>query len=1094
MKNKLLLLGVAIVMATVVSVAGFPVPASAAELTTQQISAIMTLLQAFGADQSVVNNVQAALTGQPVTPPTAPQWCYTFNRDLQIGNNGNAIFQLQTALEKEGFNIADDDRPQKNGESENGFRFGESTAAAVVQFQAKYGIRQTGYVGPLTRAKLNSLYGCNVPVPITTDFVTYSGTTDMGSSFSMKYPASWTYYKFSCNADGVAFWPKNIAPDFSQGGACSLNGFLGSAPIILDTSSQLPHLALHNNSYTDVYNQITASLVTSPTPTTQPSITITNVPTSGGMVTAGQKNVPILKFTAQNNYGPNVLITGLSIGSENVNKELDLFSNFQVSNESGKGGVALSRTNSYFAGYPIFTLALPLEISTNSIQTFILYGDVKENLSSQLCTVGINGGTAVDTTNAVKIKVEGAAWGSMMICPVGQVVSDVGCKVSSVDYPNTTSRINVRLSPCPPIGDVNSDGVVSQVDHDVARSFVLTTVAPTSAQKRAADVNGDGVVSSADLELITRYIAGIINTFGACTQQPSTTQPSITVLTPTQYGSSYFKSGDTMSIQWSSPGVSGVNRITLVSATSGVSDVTVYDVGNGFPLTSNSYSWVVPTTVASGTYYVRVQIGSDVAPVIGTSAGTVRVSNPSPTLPSTITVTAPAAGTVLTQGQTYTIRWSASASISKVGINLQKSTGESAAVVSNAVIPAEQGSFDWTVQQAIPAGSYYLVIYNSCCDGYSAKSGVFTITAPTTSTTQPSITVLTPTQYGSSYFKSGDTMSIQWSSPGVSGVNRITLVSATSGVSDVTVYDVGNGFPLTSNSYSWVVPTTVASGTYYVRVQIGSDVAPVIGTSAGTVRVSNPSPTLPSTITVTAPAAGTVLTQGQTYTIRWSASASISKVGINLQKSTGESAAVVSNAVIPAEQGSFDWTVQQAIPEGSYYLVIYNYCCDGYSAKSGVFTITAPTTSTTQPTGSLSVTPSATSVASGGTVTLNYTTHSNAISAKLYLSCPAGVSMPYGSGGNENCNTWITWQPPFPTSSTFTVRNTASQSQNVVPNFYEYLPDNPNFAHGVSSQITVQPAPATTSTSTSPATSFWGSDMTANMLDALKLINPTLYR
>jgi hypothetical protein len=38
--------------------------------------------------------------------------------------------------------------------------YGEDTAGAVVQFQAKYGIKQTGYVGPLTRAKINSIYGC----------------------------------------------------------------------------------------------------------------------------------------------------------------------------------------------------------------------------------------------------------------------------------------------------------------------------------------------------------------------------------------------------------------------------------------------------------------------------------------------------------------------------------------------------------------------------------------------------------------------------------------------------------------------------------------------------------------------------------------------------------------------------------------------------------------------------------------------------------------------------------------------------------------------------------------------------------------------
>lgn len=44
---------------------------------------------------------------------------------------------------------------------------------AVKQFQAKYGVSQTGYVGPLTRVKLNQLYGCSAPAqPATLNPVT----------------------------------------------------------------------------------------------------------------------------------------------------------------------------------------------------------------------------------------------------------------------------------------------------------------------------------------------------------------------------------------------------------------------------------------------------------------------------------------------------------------------------------------------------------------------------------------------------------------------------------------------------------------------------------------------------------------------------------------------------------------------------------------------------------------------------------------------------------------------------------------------------------------------------------------------------------
>ena len=76
------------------------------------------------------------------------------------------VYNLQTALTKEGFDVS--------GDTQGGF--GDNTAAAVVAFQSKYGIRQTGTVGPLTRVKLNALYGCSVqlPTPITTPIPTPS--------------------------------------------------------------------------------------------------------------------------------------------------------------------------------------------------------------------------------------------------------------------------------------------------------------------------------------------------------------------------------------------------------------------------------------------------------------------------------------------------------------------------------------------------------------------------------------------------------------------------------------------------------------------------------------------------------------------------------------------------------------------------------------------------------------------------------------------------------------------------------------------------------------------------------------------------------
>ncbi len=94
----------------------------------------------------------ALLAGAPVANAAAPGACYAFNRNLIRGSSGQDVFQLQTILIQEG--LLHTAQPT--------YYFGNLTFGAVVSFQAKYGILRTGFVGPLTRAKLNTLYGCGV--------------------------------------------------------------------------------------------------------------------------------------------------------------------------------------------------------------------------------------------------------------------------------------------------------------------------------------------------------------------------------------------------------------------------------------------------------------------------------------------------------------------------------------------------------------------------------------------------------------------------------------------------------------------------------------------------------------------------------------------------------------------------------------------------------------------------------------------------------------------------------------------------------------------------------------------------------------------
>ncbi|MDO8623926.1 MAG: peptidoglycan-binding protein [bacterium] len=171
---------------------GTVAPAEAA-LTGSQIQAILSLLSSFGADAITINNVNAALTGQPTVPtptptpiptpiptstptpiPPAPSdgtsgggggggsvsSCSTLTRTLSRGDtdiktNGE-VSALQGFLTSY-FNL-----------SENIVvgSYGRKTVQYVKQFQAKNGLDQVGNVGKLTRAAIARVCGgMTIPPP-----------------------------------------------------------------------------------------------------------------------------------------------------------------------------------------------------------------------------------------------------------------------------------------------------------------------------------------------------------------------------------------------------------------------------------------------------------------------------------------------------------------------------------------------------------------------------------------------------------------------------------------------------------------------------------------------------------------------------------------------------------------------------------------------------------------------------------------------------------------------------------------------------------------------------------------------------------------
>ena len=130
----------------------FVIPQVSSAVTTEELQAQISSLLAM------VSSLQAEIValkggGTIVAAPA----CKDFKRNLQIGDSGDDVKDLQDILAKAGYS------PDTNG------IFGEKTASAISAFQETFSVevlyplglqKGTGFFGPSTRAKVNKLYGC----------------------------------------------------------------------------------------------------------------------------------------------------------------------------------------------------------------------------------------------------------------------------------------------------------------------------------------------------------------------------------------------------------------------------------------------------------------------------------------------------------------------------------------------------------------------------------------------------------------------------------------------------------------------------------------------------------------------------------------------------------------------------------------------------------------------------------------------------------------------------------------------------------------------------------------------------------------------
>ncbi len=117
-------------------------PALAQTSVAEQIKAL----------QTQISELTAQLNQLMAQQNQIGDYCYQFDKDLSIGSTGSGT--LHQVLNISGLGNFNDQQISGNA------KFDDQTLIAVKKFQAKHGLPQTGYVGPLTRAKLNELFGC----------------------------------------------------------------------------------------------------------------------------------------------------------------------------------------------------------------------------------------------------------------------------------------------------------------------------------------------------------------------------------------------------------------------------------------------------------------------------------------------------------------------------------------------------------------------------------------------------------------------------------------------------------------------------------------------------------------------------------------------------------------------------------------------------------------------------------------------------------------------------------------------------------------------------------------------------------------------
>ncbi|KKS78620.1 MAG: hypothetical protein UV54_C0057G0002 [Candidatus Beckwithbacteria bacterium GW2011_GWA2_43_10] len=466
---------------------------------------------------------------------TTQQWCHDFNVNLKIGDFDAVeledIYALHEALVKEGFSF-----PSKvtlGGQRS----FDEETASAVVGFQQKYkdeiltplGLKYgTGFMGPSTRAKLNKLYGCGVPVKPTSITVLSpngGGTWEMNKKYTITWKhnlagnfEAWidllkggTYYGSIVGGESVRLSNAQNLTSYSwQVGNMKGGVGEGSDYQVRITYRDLNNTAVILTDTSDNYFSIVS--------TVQPSITVLS-PNGGEKWEAGKTHT----ITWNQNKIDKVTIYLMRMSSLT---EDTIAYNSPVSPDSQTGSYAyvVPQNINLADTYKIWIIGYQTGVGQANDWSDASFSISLAPISLALGDVNKNGRVDIGDSLFIAQYVIGqrSLDSSQLIAADvnkdGKVSTNDAKIIAQYDVGKYTSLpVNVK------VGDVNKNGRVDIGDSLFIAQYLAGQRTFDAIQEAAADVNNDNQITQADADTIASYLVDKIKELPTPYVVPATT-------------------------------------------------------------------------------------------------------------------------------------------------------------------------------------------------------------------------------------------------------------------------------------------------------------------------------------------------------------------------------------------------------------------------------------------------------------------------------------------------------------------------------------------------------------------------------------------